>query len=173
MQMALEENKYDRLHELSGSDFEIADEQPDITGWEIFDANGDYVGDVKDLLFDKESYKVRYIIANYEEDLDADKSRLILLPIGLATLHESDDEVILTEAIGANIPYLPTYQKGKLTPAHEAEIRDILTNNNAGTIELSTYEQHPDGFYDHTHFDDTGYKKYRTGRDGLNEGEII
>lgn len=171
--MALEEKKYDRLHELSGSDFEIADQRPDITGWEIFDANGDYIGDVKDLIFDRESYKVRYIIADYEEDLDADKSRLILLPIGLVTLHESDDEVILTEAIGANIPFLPSYEKGNITPALEAEIRDVLTNDHLNTIEESSYERHPEGFYDHSHFDDSGYKKYRTGRDGLNEGEII
>lgn len=171
--MALEENKDNHLQELSGSDFEIADQQTDITGWEIFDADGDYIGDVKDLLFDQESYKVRYIIADYEEDLDADRSRLILIPIGLVTLHESDDEVILTSAIAVNIPFLPTYEKGKLRPAQEVEIRDVLTNNLANLEVNSSYEQHPDGFYDHSHFDDTGYKKYRTGRDGLDGGEII
>lgn len=157
--MAYEENKSDRLEELSGSDFEIADHQPDITGWEIFDAAGDYIGDVNDLIFDRASLKVRYIVAGIDDEADADRDRKVLVPIGLVTLDEHEDEVILTTALSANIGFLPVYEKGLITPAHEVQIRDVLTGNLASNIPLTAYEQHPDDFYDHQHFDDKGYTR--------------
>jgi len=156
--MAYEENRNDRLEELSGSSFEIAENQPDITDWEIFDASGDYIGDVEDLIFDKESYKVRYIITELDER-NTDVERLVLIPIGLVTLHENEDEVILTASVTANLAFLPTYEKGQLTPAHELQIRDVLSGNITGNISGAGYEQHPENFYDHTHFDDKGYIK--------------
>jgi len=177
--MAYEENKSDRLEELSGSDFEIADHQPNITGWEIFDAEGDYIGDVDDLIFDKDSLKVRYIIASLEnlEDLttgaENKNNKQVLIPIGLVTLHESEDEVLLKEAVAANIGFLPLYEKGNITPATEVQIREVLTGNLAGNITVVVESRHPDDFYAHTHFDDKGYTRNPAGRDGLDKGEII
>ena len=154
--MAYEENKYDRLEELSGSSFEIAENQPDITDWEIFDASGDYIGDVEDLIFDKESLKVRYIVTELDER-NTEVERSVLIPIGLATLHENEDEVILTVPLMTDLAFLPTYEKGSITPAHELQIRDVLSGNLTSTTAGSAYERHPDGFYEHTHFDDKGY----------------
>jgi len=170
--MAYEENRNDRLEELSGSSFEIAENQPDITDWEIFDASGDYIGDVEDLIFDCESYKVRYIVTDLDEP-DTDNDRLVLIPIGLVTLQENEQEVILTAAVAANVGFLPTYKKGQITPAHELQIRDVLTGNIAGNIAGRAYEQHPEDFYTHSHFDDKGYVKNPPGKDGLEPGQII
>lgn len=177
--MAYEENKTDRLRELSGSDFEIADHQPDIKGWEVFDASGDYIGDVEDLIFDTESLKVRYIITNLEDlenlsiGVHSSDDKKVLIPIGLLSLNESDNEVILTEALAANVGFLPIYARGEITPAQEVQIRDVLTGNLASNVTGEVYTQHPEGFYDHTHFDDKGYQRYQTGKDGLDKGEII
>lgn len=170
--MAYEENRNDRLQELSGSNFEIAEHQPDITDWEIFDASGDYIGDVEDLIFDSDTFKVRYIVTELDER-NTDVERLVLIPIGLVTLHENEDEVILTESVAANLAFLPTYEKGQVTPAHELQIREVLTGNIAGNVAGTAYEQHPDNFYDHNHFDDKGYIKNPAGRDGLEPGQII
>lgn len=156
--MAYEENRIDRLEELSGSSFEIAENQPDIIDWEIFDASGDYIGDVEDLIFDRESYKVRYIVTELDER-NTDVERLVLIPIGLVTLHQNEDEVILTESVAANLAFLPTYEKGHITPAHELQIRDVLTGNIAGHLSGVAYEDHPVDFYDHNHFDDKGFIK--------------
>ncbi len=52
--MAFEENEYrsNHLEELSGSDYEIVDGEPDINGWDVIDHNGQKIGEVDELLFD-------------------------------------------------------------------------------------------------------------------------
>lgn len=170
--MESEEIKYDRLQELSGSDFEIADDQPDITGWEIFDSAGDYIGDVEDVIFDKESYKVRYIITDLD-GYELDQEKQVLIPIGLVTLHETDDEVLFTEAISANLPLLPAYETGKITPEQEVQIRNVLTGTAEQVVADMNYKQHQDEFYHHNHFNDRGYTRNPAGRDGLDKGEIM
>jgi len=173
--MTLNEKTDNRLEELSGSDFEMADEQPDIVGWEVFDAAGDYIGDVDDLIFDRESLKVRYVLVDFEEDLGTEhpKSRHVLLPIGLVTLDEKEEEVILTEAIASDVFFLPTYKKGNISPAQEVQIRNVLTHSSTDESHVAAYDQQTNDFYEHPHFDDTGYEKYPAGRDGLDKGKII
>jgi hypothetical protein len=41
-----------QLEELSRSDYEIVDGEPDITGWNVLSQSGDKLGEVEDLLFD-------------------------------------------------------------------------------------------------------------------------
>jgi len=154
--MEQEDVKYERLQELSNSDFEIAEDQPDITGWEIFDSSGDYIGEVEDLIFDKESFKVRYIVTDLD-GYELDEEKYVLIPIGLVTLHETDDEVLLTEAISDRLPLLPAYEKGKITPAIEFEIREVLTGTAEHVVDVMNELQQEDGFYSHGHFNDEGY----------------
>jgi len=170
--MSLEEEKYKRLEELSGSDFEIADDQPDITGWEIFDSAGDYIGDVDDLIFDKESLKIRYIITNLE-GYELDEEKQVLIPIGLVTLKDAEDEVLLTEAISSKLPLLPAYDNQRITAAEELQIRNILTGTAEHVIEVMNEEQHKDEFYNHSHFNDRGYIRNPPGKDGHDKGEIM
>lgn len=61
------ENTNKRLQELGGSDFEIAEDQPDIRGWDVKDENGKKIGEVDELIFDEQSRKVRYIVLDLEE----------------------------------------------------------------------------------------------------------
>lgn len=82
------------LQELKNSGFAISENQPDIEGWTIYDGQHQDLGKVHDLLFDPATQQVRYIIAQVmAEGDDALTQRLI--PIGMAELHASDDEVIL------------------------------------------------------------------------------
>jgi sporulation protein YlmC with PRC-barrel domain len=171
--MESDENKNDRLRELGGSDFEIADHQPDITGWEIFDSLGDYIGDVDDLIFDKVALKVRYIITKLE-GYELDEEKMVLIPIGLVTLKEDKDEVLLTEAISSKLAFLPAYEGGKITPLEELQIRDVLIGSAEHVVEVMNYKHDPDDdFYNHTHFNDEGYNRNPPGRDGLEPGRII
>jgi sporulation protein YlmC with PRC-barrel domain len=171
--MKPDENINKRLQELDGSDFEISDQQPDITGWEIYDSLGDYIGDVDDLVFDNESLKVRYIITKLE-GYELEEEKRVLIPIGLVTLKEDKDEVLLTEAISSKLPFLPDYESGKITPLEELQIRDVLTGTAEHVVEVMNYKHNPaDDFYNHTHFDDTGYQRNPPGKDGLPPGEII
>jgi hypothetical protein len=175
--MANAENTSDRLQAVNSSEIIDSCQQPDITGWEIFDAAGYYIGDVGSLILDRDSLKVRYIVTDLD-DLERAYShpeeveqKQVLIPIGLVTLN--DDEVILTEEIASSIGLLPLYEGGAITPAYEIQIRDILTGNLQNKENDITYEKHPDNFYEHQHFSENGYKAYRTGRDGLDKGQII
>lgn len=171
--MASEENEFNRLEELGSSDFEISDNQPDITGWEIFDSADDYIGDVADLIFDNVSLKVRYIVTKLE-GYDMEEDKTVLIPIGLVTLKEEEDEVLLTEAISSKLPYLPAYTGENITPTEELQIRDVLTGTAEHVVAVMNYKHTPeDDFYNHTHFDDTGYIRNPPGKDGHDKGEII
>lgn len=76
------------LEELKGSDFKIIDEEPDIMGWSIRDSAGLKIGEVRDLLFDSETYLVRYIICNLKDnDLNL-VEREVLIPLGRVILDQ-------------------------------------------------------------------------------------
>lgn len=144
----------DRLEELSGSDFEIADGQPDIRGWDVKDTTGGDIGEVDELIFDTVKRKVLYLVVNLEgNDFDME-ARKVLVPIGLATLHEKDDEVILAELTARQLNNLPEYIKGKIMLAEESTIRNSFTGLAAAVAAGATsYESHPEEFYEHEHFD--------------------
>lgn len=60
--MSTENARNSHLQELGGSNYEIAEGQPDIRGWDVKDQSGNKIGKVKELLFDEPSRKVRYIV---------------------------------------------------------------------------------------------------------------
>lgn len=158
------------LERLKGSDFEIADHQPDITGWEITDSLGNELGKVEDLIFDRNAKKVRYIVASLEIDVNLitetqEDSRLVLIPIGIVDLDEEDDEVIVPEASPLFLATLPRYEHGKtISPAEELAVRYAFLGQSslpdAGAV---VYEHHPQDFYNHGHFDESRFRKRITG----------
>jgi len=86
------EYKNNHLVKLSDSDYEIVDGEPDIEGWDVKNELGQKIGDVHDLLFDPQSRKVRYIIVDLDDnELGLDTDKKVLIPIGIAELHESDE----------------------------------------------------------------------------------
>src|SRR3954469_10855400 len=100
-------NKNYHLQELGGSDFEIADGQPNIKGWDVKDESGKKIGEVDELLFDPQSQKVRYLVVDLSgNDFDLDK-RDVLVPIGIAELHDEDDDVILPGISATQLNALP------------------------------------------------------------------
>jgi hypothetical protein len=88
-----EENKYNRLEELSGSNYQIVEGEPDISDRDVIDAQGRIIGEVDDVLFDPQTRDVRYIIVDLSEnELDIDVDKKVLIPIGLAELPEQEEE---------------------------------------------------------------------------------
>ena len=91
--MAFVENNYYHLEELGGSDFEIAGDEPNIIGWPVKDDRGVKIGKVRNLLFDRQSRKVRYLVLDLDGNkFDLDDDRKVLIPIGIAELYRKDDE---------------------------------------------------------------------------------
>ncbi|HAL83559.1 MAG TPA: hypothetical protein DCO83_16085 [Mucilaginibacter sp.] len=168
--MATQEKAATRLEELHRSGFEITDGQSDITGWEIRTRSGKKAGDVDDLLFDPDSGKVRYIIADLDKnELGLDDDRKVLIPIGLAELYTKSESshhrhridpafsayepsdhgnVVYVPSISAQqLDSLPLYEKGRLSRHTEIAIRKILEPTDHS-------EREEDEFYKHGHFNE-------------------
>lgn len=151
-----------RLRELHGSGYEIVDGQPDIIGWTIKDSFDNKIGVVDDLLFDPEQQKVRYIIANFKDNaFDLDK-RKVIIPIGVAELHETNDDVILPSITRWQLRGLPTYSQ-RMTEYDERDIHTIFSTGSGATITAQDNQWHkPSNFYDSPEYNhDNLFRKRR------------
>ena len=147
-------NSRAHLRELHGSGYEIVDGQPNIIGWTIKDVNNHRIGVVDDLLFDQDQQKVRYIIANLKDNhFDLDK-RKVLIPIGIAELHETDDDVLVPQVSAWQLRALPTYTD-RMTDRDEQEVYTVFSTPSASTqaTGVSDTWQKPNNFYEHSYFD--------------------
>lgn len=155
-------NSISSLRELHGSGYEIVDGQPDIVGWTIKDSNDSKIGVVDDLLFDPELQKVRYIIANFKDNqFDLDK-RKVIIPIGLAELHETSDDVILPSIARWQLRALPTYSQ-RMTDYDERDINTIFSSGAGATISGQDKQWHkPQDFYNNPSYNhDNLFRKRR------------
>jgi uncharacterized protein (TIGR02271 family) len=163
------ENEYknNRLEELGGSDFEIADGQPNIKGWDVKDENGQKIGEVDELLFDKQSLKVRYLIVDLEGNVFDLDTRDVLVPIGIAQLHEKDDDVILPGVTAEHLRSLPDYDKDQLDGDFESKVRNTFAGAGlTGAAVAGSQLPGSDDFYSHDHFnEDNLYRNRNRGTD--------
>lgn len=166
----MDTNTVNRLRELHGSGYEIADGEPDITGWTIKDNNNRRIGVVDDLLFDPEQQKVRYIIADLKNnDFDLER-RKTLIPIGIAELHENNDDVILQSVLPWHIRALPRYN-GRLSDEDEQDIFAIFSGANTTLQNQGKYQPKPANFYEHSNFEYDNIFKRRGKKAGHKPGE--
>jgi uncharacterized protein (TIGR02271 family) len=150
-----------RLRHLKGSDYEVADGQPDIRGWDVKDSNGKTIGEVDDLIFDEQSLRVRYMVVDMDHnDFDLDDDRDVLIPIGLGEIPEKKDVVIIPNVTAAQLSALPLYKKDKtITPQDEYNIRNVF----AGTTSVDTASTGVinDDFYNHEYFNEENLNRRR------------
>lgn len=170
--MGAENNRKTRLQKLSGSDFEIVEGQSDIRGWDVKDASGNQLGEVEELIFDYETRKVRYLVVDLEEDdSDGDDSdaseKEVLVPIGIAELHENNDDVILPGVTKAQLLSLPEYDEDRFDMEHEASVRNVFGGLGASTLAGSTNAE--DDFYNHEHFNEANLYRNRSLKNSDNE----
>ncbi len=138
-----------RLSEMD--EFEIADGEPDIRGWDIRSADGRKIGEVDDLLVDTGELKVRYITMKLDDKFSPER-RHSVLPIGTARLDDDEDEVVVNlraDAIGG----LPAYTPGEeLSREHEQSLIDRL--GKAEHDKSGAKLGNSDDFYGQPYFDD-------------------
>ena len=147
--MANDNMKHRRLQELDESDFEIVDGQPDIRGWDV-KTDGQTIGEVDELILDARERKVRYMVVDLDDDaLDLDDDRKVLIPIGMAQLHEKDDDVILPGISLDQLRQLPEYDRDDLTDRTEYAISTAL-----GRTGFDQDAQWNSSFYQHDHFNE-------------------
>lgn len=111
------------------NDFQVADGDPDIRGWDVRTADGEKIGKVKDLVVDTGLMKVRYIEASIDKDvLNASEDRHVLIPIGSARLDDDEDDVYLSSAI-IDPRTLPPYDRKSLSREYEMALRERFPTN--------------------------------------------
>lgn len=148
-----ERNEYRRLEALGGSDYEIADGDPNIKGWKIKDNLGEKLGKVDELLFNPASRKVRYLVAELDNEvLHTDKDKKVLIPIGLAELHESEDAVYLPAITIDQLYNAPVYEDNSLTQESENLTRDTFSTNFDHPVVLDEQT-----FYEHDHYNERNF----------------
>jgi len=159
----MEENRHEshRLQELGGSKYEIKSGQPDIRSWEVKTEAGERIGEVDELIFDVQEQKVRYIVLDLEDNtLDLDE-RDVLIPIGMAEIHQDDDVIILPEISAAQLQSLPNYDKDQLSELDENSIRSVFLAQDATSETPGHTDTTPD-LYGHQYFDEDRLNRRRS-----------
>ncbi|HUF68202.1 MAG TPA: PRC-barrel domain-containing protein [Longimicrobiales bacterium] len=111
--------------------YEVADHDPDIRGWDVISADGRKVGKVDDLFVDTAAMKVRYIGVDVDKSLSAGDSRSrILVPVGHARLHESDDHVHISGLKADRVSAVPPYT-GTIDREYETSLSTWFTDTGA------------------------------------------
>jgi hypothetical protein len=134
-------------------DFEVAEGYPDIRGWRVESADGREVGAVHDLLIDIDNMRTRYLDVRLSKDLAASPhDRDVLVPIGTAQLVD-DDKRIRVPLSAERVGLLPMYDHGRLTRAHELEVRRHFSLGEAAAAGAAAGAAHR-AFYDDEGYDD-------------------
>ncbi|MGH7664909.1 MAG: PRC-barrel domain-containing protein [Gemmatimonadaceae bacterium] len=151
-------------------DYKVADDDPDIRGWDVIGSDGDRIGEVHDVIADTVAMRVRYV----DVELDAvssggEKDRHVLLPIGCARLHEKDDQLLMGSAT-FDVATLPAYTHGPITREQELTIRDCVAEA-VPADRAARRRTGEDEFYGHPVYDEEPFWGGR--REGREEKEYL
>ena len=131
-----------RLRDLT--DFEVADDNPDVRGWTVRGADGKPLGTVYELIVDPNALKVRYLDVELDAGFNINEhERHILLPIGVAALDAEADNVFVPALNSESIMRYPPYVELQITRDYEEAMLRALGQapaNEAGFYERDTYD---------------------------------
>ncbi len=147
----LDNSTVGQLAHLSEMDnYEIADGEPNIKGWDVRTVNGEKIGDVEDLIVDTALMKVRYIEVKLEKAMAMnDELRHALIPIGSARLDDDKDDVFIS-LHSEQVVSLPAYVHGALTREYETTLLGSFVQPDT----VRSLAEAPGAFYDGEYFDD-------------------
>ncbi|MEJ6982357.1 PRC-barrel domain-containing protein [Pedobacter sp. P351] len=120
--------EYIRIKELGSSKYEVAKHESDIRDWTVKNGKGRILGKVNDLLFDIESNKVLYLVLDLEGNEMHLRDRKVLVPIGIAEVHEAYQNVVFPGVMANELTELPTYEKGKVSTRVEDVVQHAFAN---------------------------------------------
>jgi uncharacterized protein (TIGR02271 family) len=86
------------LRRLSDSDFDVAEDDIDIRGWRVVDADGTDLGKVDDLIVDTDARKVRYL--ELDDTIYSDGTGMAYADITAAEIDNAEQRVILRSGRG-------------------------------------------------------------------------
>lgn len=161
-------NELDRVVPLDElDDFEVAEGDPDVRGWEVLSSDGRKIGEVENLLVDTAAMKVRYLDVDVDDDLiEADDDRHILIPIGYARLDEDDDQIRVDSLQATDVSGIPAYTHSPLTREYETDLRRRF---DTGFTETQSGDR---DFYSHDLYDDNRFYGARRNVDENDEARV-
>jgi sporulation protein YlmC with PRC-barrel domain len=112
-------SEYERnLHRFSDmDDVEVAEEDPDVRGWDVVTRDGRGIGEVKDLLVDTGSMKVRCLEVELEAShFNWNDNRRVAIPVESVRLDEAHDDVVVQGLEFDEIGRLQEYRPLQATP---------------------------------------------------------
>ena len=129
-----------RLRDLT--EFEVADDNPDIRGWAVRGADGRQFGRVFELIVDVDALKVRYLDVELDEALPInERDRHILLPIGVAALDEDADNVFVPSLTYQSVTEYPPYTEIQISRKYEQAMLRALNLPLPPAAEADFYDQ--------------------------------
>ena len=124
------------LHELS--DYKVSDSDKDVRGWPVKDVDGEYLGEVDNLLISKKDERVVYLDVEVDEDIieandkpysrsadagahqfvNEDGENHLIVPVGMVNLDE-EEEIVYTPKITRKVfSGTKRIKKGSLIERH-------------------------------------------------------
>ena len=129
-----------RLRDLT--DYEVADDDPDVRGWSVRGADGRQFGTVSELIVEEETLKVRYLDVELDSALRInERERHILLPIGVAALDEDADNLFVPSLTLESVLEYPPYQEFQISREYEQAMLQALRLQLPENAEAAFYEQ--------------------------------
>ncbi|MGE5795201.1 MAG: PRC-barrel domain-containing protein [Ignavibacteria bacterium] len=145
-----------RLYELKDLESsKVLGNNPDIRGWDVFTLDGIMIGKIDELLVDKESSRIRYVIVKIDKEYRYNAGNRVLIPIGLASLGINSDKVLIDVDSNSFKSY-PIF-KGEII---SREYEENLLNSISG-IQHENRHINDDEFYNRGHFNDDRFLSRR------------
>ena len=116
------------LSRLSDVDYEVANDQPDVRGWDVVIEGDDVIGEVDDLIIDTAAGKVRYLDVDLDtETLNLEQDRRVLIPIANAQLDVDEKQVVLGGMTRAAVLKLPENDASSVSAGYDDTFRSHVS----------------------------------------------
>jgi photosynthetic reaction center H subunit len=120
-------------------DYQVAKDNTNVIGWRVVGADGEKIGDVKDLIVDMSAMKVRYLsVLGDHRFFDRDRDTYILIPIGVAALDRKGKNIFMSSVDSSSISRYPAYPGGPISPDYEYAVRDNFRRAHRDTFDNSS-----------------------------------
>lgn len=130
----------------------VAEEDPDVRGWDLADYEGNRLGEVAELIVDPEAERVRYLNVLLDKKFShANGERHLLIPIGRVRIREDKDEIILSGVDKEKLLDCPVYKGPEVSFDYEHALVERL-HPEPGKI-----ARNPEDFYNSDYFNDEGF----------------
>jgi hypothetical protein len=160
-----------RLHDTSK--YTVAEDDPDVRGWEVVGSDGAKIGRVDDLIIDPQAKKVRYLDVEVDNNfISQQQGKYLLIPIGMADLHEKDDQIVVHNISAGTLANHSFHSGGPITREYEESVRTSMAGSSINA-DPKGFGSIGNSFYNQSSFDEDKFHsafRARRGQRGFKSG---